>query len=88
MSEATRLSLETLGTRLMVDLAVALSSMTVGEVRIRGAGFTSGGQVHPVRLDYETLREIWEHTPGLISDKLRTVLETAWDLVKDLEVRG
>ena len=88
MTEAARLSLESLGIRLMVDLAVALSSVTVGEVRTRSLGFTRGGEVLPVRLDYDTLREIWDRTPGLTSDKLRTVLETSWSVVKDFGVRG
>ena len=88
MSEAARLSLDSLGTRLMVDLAVALSSVTVAEVQSRGAGFTGGREVLPVRLDYDTLREIWNRTPGLTADKLRTVLETAWAIVKDFGVSG
>ena len=88
MSEATRLSPESLGTRLMVDLAVALSSMTVGEVRTRGAGFTGSGEILPVRLDYDTLREIWDRTPGLTADKLKRVLELAWGVVKDFGVQG
>ena len=88
MTEAARLSLDSLGTRLVVDLAVALSSMTVGEVRTRNAGFISGGEVLPVRLDYDTLREIWNRTPGLTADKLRTVLEFAWEVVKDFGVQG
>ena len=88
MSEAARLSLESLGTRLMVDLAVALSYVTIGEERRSGAGFTASREVLPVHLDYPTLREIWDQTPGLTADKLRTVLETSWNIVKDFGVQG
>ena len=88
MSEAARLSPESLATRLMVDLAVALSSVTVGEIYSHAVGFTASRRTLPVRLDYETLRTIWDSTPGLAADKLRTVLETSWKVVKDFGVQG
>ena len=39
-------------------------------------------------MDYESLREIWDSTPGLTADKLKRVLETAWGIVKEFGVRG
>ena len=88
MSEAARLSPETLATRLMVDLAVALSSVTVGQTLSRSTGFTATRQTLPVMLNFETLREIWDNTPGLTADKLKAVLETSWRVVKDFGVHG
>ena len=88
LSEAARLSGDALGSRLMVDLAVALSSLTLGERQGRGIGFTRDRASIPHRLDYDALRYIWDSAPGLTSDKLSAVLETAWDGVKDFGVRG
>ena len=89
LSEAARLSGESLGIRLMVDLALALSTLIVGERQARRIGLTPGrGGALPVRLDYATLKEVWDGSPGLTSDKLSAVLETAWDTVKDFGVRG
>ena len=88
LSEAARLSGDALGSRLMVDLAVALSSLTLGERQGRGIGLTRDRAPIPHRLDYDALRYIWDSAPGLTSDKLSAVLETAWDGVKDFGVRG
>ena len=88
LSEAARLSGDALGSRLMVDLAVALSSLTLGERQGRGIGLTRDRALIPHRLDYDALRYIWDTAPGLTSDKLSAVLETAWDGVKDFGVRG
>ena len=88
LSEAVRLSGDALGSRLMVDLAVALSSLTLGERQGRGIGLTRDRALIPHRLDYDALRYIWDSAPGLTSDKLSAVLETAWDGVKDFGVRG
>lgn len=88
LSEAARLSGDALGSRLMVDLAVALSSLTLGERQGRGIGFTRDRAQIPHRLDYDALRYVWDSAPGLTSDKLSAVLETAWDGVKDFGVRG
>ena len=88
LSEAARLSGDALGSRLMVDLAVALSSLTLGGRQGRGIGLTRDRASIPHRLDYDALRYIWDSAPGLTSDKLSAVLETAWDGVKDFGVRG
>ena len=88
LSEAARLSGDALGSRLMVDLAVALSSLILGERQERGIGFTRDRAQIPHRLDYDALRYVWDSAPGLTSDKLSAVLETAWDGVKDFGVRG
>ena len=88
LSEAARLSGDALGSRLMVDLAVALSSLTLGERQGRGIGLTRDRAPIPHRLDYDALRYVWDSAPGLTSDKLSAVLETAWDGVKDFGVRG
>lgn len=88
LSEASRLSGEALGNRLMVDLAVALSPLALGERQGRGVGLTRDRQPAPHRLDYDALRGVWDAAPGLTSDKLRAVLEAAWGAVKDFGVRG
>ena len=88
LSEAARLSGESLVVRLMVDLALALSPLIVGERQTKRVGLTPAGGTLPVRIDYAALKGIWDGSPGLTSDKLSAVLETAWAAVRDLGVHG
>jgi hypothetical protein len=56
---------------------VVTSSIIIGEgPRI---GFGTGS---PVNLDFPTLRNIYDATPGLTSDKLKGVLEAVWPYVQ------
>ena len=88
LSEASSLSEENLTTRLCADLAVATSAFSVDTRRIRRAGFMNRDETAPLVLNFETLRSIWNETPGLASDKLKQVLETAWDAIEPSGVRG
>ena len=39
-------------------------------------------------MDFETLLGIWNNTPGLTSDKLKAVLDSTWETLEPLRVRG
>lgn len=84
LSESTSISDENLATRLLTDLAVVSSSLVVSSTRKRNVGFTNDEEVIKT-LNYPTLRTIHEQTPGLISDKLKGVLEIVW---KQMEAAG
>jgi len=87
LSESTSISEENLATRLLTDLAVVASSLVTSAAGKRKAGFTENPPI-TVALNYPALRTIYEQTPGLISDKLKGVLETVWKQMEVTERRG
>ena len=76
LSEASSLTEERLAIRLLADLAVATADLELPGKHGTRVGF--GSSATPIRLGYETLTGLFSQTPGLISDKLKFVLETAW----------
>ena len=73
LSESASVSEEALAIRLMADLSVATSALVVGEEE--SAGFA--GERQKINLDFQTLTQIFQGTPGLVEDKLKAVLELA-----------
>ena len=88
LSEATSVSERTIAVRLLTDLSAVTSTLITATERIREFGFTGATEEVTRSLDFETLELLWEDTPGLSSDKLKAVLETAWDYLKPLGKRG
>ena len=88
LSEASSLTESNLGSRLLTDLAVAVSSVVVGYRSVRRAGLTNSEEVVPQALDFRALQAIWDNTPGLASDKLKAVLETTWTELERRNVPG
>lgn len=93
LSESTSISEENLALRLLTDLSVVTSSFAVetGYAK-RQAGFPRGYQDSPVpqtfRLNFPSLRAIYDGAPGLIADKLKTVLEFVWPHIEATGRRG
>ena len=88
LSEATSLSEANIATRLLTDLSVITSALTVASEPIRKMGFTTRESSAEVKLNYENLMYFFESTPGLIADKLKAVLELVWSLLREQDVRG
>lgn len=88
LSEASTLNEDALAVRLLADLAVAVSSVVISRETV--ARLELADEVDRVfpRFDYRALAGIWDRTPGLVSDKLRAVLETVWAGIRDSGVRG
>lgn len=78
LSESVSISESNLAIRLLTDLSVVTSSITVKVAAPPTTGFTDGPQTVEVPLGYSTLVSIYEQTPGLVADKLKAVLEFAW----------
>ena len=81
LSESSSVSESSLATRVLADLAVLTSGISVAPDR--GASFGFAGELRPSdlagsRLGYQTLVRIHNQTPGLASDRLKGVLELAW----------
>lgn len=82
LSEAMTLTEERLAVRLITDLAVVTSSLTIG--RVPGFGFRHVDEM----LDFETMLGFFNKTHGLIADKLKALLEFVWLCLQKHGVRG
>ena len=77
LSESASISEEHIATRLMTDLAVLTSSVVIDTQQVPTFGFRPADMIDR-KLDYQTMIEVFGETPGLVSDKLKAVLELAW----------
>jgi hypothetical protein len=87
LSESASISEERIAIRLMTDLAVLTSSVIVEDRRIEKVGFNNVKTVSRT-LDFAMMLGLFQQTPGLVSDKLKAVLEIAWQCLKSTQTRG
>jgi hypothetical protein len=88
MSESSSITEAQLAVRLMTDLAVVTSSIVIGKREWVGIGFRpEKGHVQQT-FDFETMSALFQSTPGLVSDKLKKVLECAWGCMRHEQRRG
>jgi AAA+ ATPase superfamily predicted ATPase len=88
LSESASVSEDIIGVRILADLAPLVSGIKLGETEKRRAGFTAAVEKKPLHLDFEVLRKVYDDTPGLPSDKLKTVLEFARACLRHTRCRG
>lgn len=88
VSESATVSEDGLATRLLADLAPLVSNVVVAEEEIHGVGFKPVIDRQKTRLDFALLRQIYDQTPGLASDKLKHVLEVVWRSVHKAKCQG
>lgn len=88
LSESASISEDNIVKRLLADLSVVTSGITVREEEFRRVGFVDNTQSVELKLNYDTLRQAYEQTPGLVSDKLKFVLELAWNFLKRSDAKG
>lgn len=88
LSETSSLSEENIALRLLTDLSVFTSSIVVSSRELQGMGF--GGQKSMLHetLDFNLLQKIYNHTPGLVADKVKQVLETVWRFTSHGKLKG
>ena len=79
LSEEVAISEQSMAEGLLADLSVVACEATAGKRNFGGSSFTDDSDSADARLDYETLRRLYDETPGLASDKLKLVIETAWE---------
>jgi hypothetical protein len=76
LSESASISESALAQRLLADLSLITSSVTIAPARA-GAGFTVDSEKVP--LSHSVLAGVYEETPGLVSDRIKATLEFAWE---------
>lgn len=86
LSESVGVSEENLAIRLLSDLALVTSGITMTVDDRKKVGFL--GSQKDVTWGYATLRKIYDETPGLVADKLKRVLESVWGILPQINKRG
>lgn len=88
LSESASIDERSLCLRLITDLAVVTSGVQIGENQRLPMGFARRAESSPRSLDFHTLSEVYEQTPGLATDKLKAVLRLTWEVVSALGRNG
>jgi hypothetical protein len=84
LSESASISESALAERLLADLALITSSVTVIDPSLKPAiGFAATPEPKEVPLTHEVLVGIYQRTPGLTADKIKATLEFAWEQLRD-----
>ena len=79
LSESASISETALAQRILADLALITSSITVEEQQSSNpTGFVVPSEPQRIPLSHEVLASVYGSTPGLISDKIKATLEFAW----------
>ena len=88
LSESASVTEVTLATRILTDLALTVSFIEIG--RKRDMGFSTKEDATVYNLDFYYLLEMFNRTPGLISDKLKATLIFVWKVIssKSPNTRG
>lgn len=88
LSETISVNENNLAIRLITDLSVVTSSLTISVGSKEGFGFTGGTTNLVQSVNFTFLMRMYEETPGLVSDKLKTVLEFVWQIVERTHHKG
>lgn len=87
MSESASINEESLAKRIITDLSVFTSGMSLTTSR-PGLGFGATAKEEIINFSYDLLSQAFSSTPGLISDKLKYVLEFVWGAFKGTNKKG
>lgn len=88
LSESTSITEEITALRLLTDLSVVTSDIAFESQKQSGFGFSGTDTIVHKTLNYQTLIELYNSIPGLISDKLKGVLETVWNCMQKENTLG
>ena len=84
LSESASISETALAQRILADLALITSSITVEEEQPSNpASFVVPSESRRTPLSHEVLASVYNSTPGLISDKIKATLEFAWHHLRE-----
>lgn len=78
LSESASVNEDKIAVRLCTDLSIITSGVVINTSEVQNLGFSGGVERIEHTLGYQTLLEIYNKTPGLALDKIKTVLETTW----------
>jgi AAA ATPase domain len=88
LSETISVSEANLATRIITDLSVVTSALTLNAGTSEQVGFTATASQILQPMNYAFLHRKYEETPGLVVDKLKAVLEFVWSVLKQTDRKG
>ncbi|HBR58180.1 MAG TPA: hypothetical protein DEA22_12055 [Blastocatellia bacterium] len=89
ISESVTISEKNLAIRLITDLSTLTSDFSVSRQEVNRIGFVPSTESIETKLDYKFLVKVFENTPGLVSDKLKSVLELVWKHIsRNYRIKG
>ena len=88
LSESASISENNIATRLLTDLSVLTSNIIIKKTEAQKIGFASETESIVYTLSFQTLKNIYDNTPGLVSDKLKNLLEVAWKCLAAQKPKG
>jgi hypothetical protein len=85
LSESASISETSLAERILADLALITSSATVSvpASQQQEVGFAPPAEAKKVPLTHEVLVDVYQKTPGLTADKIKAVLEFAYEHLRE-----
>lgn len=87
LSESASVSEEIIAQRLLADLSVVTSGVVIKRP-LPPTGFLQQATFEERTLNFATLADLYKAVPGLISDKIKWILEFVWEALKPHGVRG
>jgi hypothetical protein len=88
LSESTSVTENTIAVRLLTDLSVVTTSIVIDVHEMKRAGFKAPTEKKEINLSFAILSQVYENTPGLVADKLKTVLQFVWAYIAKQNRRG
>jgi hypothetical protein len=88
MSESACVNEAAMASRLILDLSIITSDIVFQSEQSHSLGFKREEKIINKNLTLETLSQIFQTTPGLIVDKLKTTLEIVWGCMQGKGIKG
>ncbi len=83
LSETVSVSEDNLAIRLLTDLSVLTSRIPINITQEQTIGFTGDRRERIETLNFNALSQLYSSTPGLVTDKLRHILEVVYSLLPE-----
>ncbi len=87
LSESTCVSEETTAKRIITDISMITAGFSY-TVEKQPLGFGTSQQQEEIALSYSYWLEVFNNTPGLVADKIKAVIENAWEVIKSTGSTG
>lgn len=88
MTEQSSLSEDKIATRIITDLSAILSPIFVQTQLDMPLGFTAAPTARQRPVGYSDLENIYNLTPGLVSDKLKAVFRQVGNMISETRIKG
>jgi len=88
LSESTSITEDRIARRILTDLSLITSSLVIAAEETASPVFGKPPEIKERKMEYRVLQHLYDETPGLVTDKVKAVLEIAWTYLKKAGKRG